>query len=112
MPLRIRDLMLITDHINLTGQNPLIGPNDPEQGPRFTDMSQAYDAEYQAKIKTSRFADGIGFEGRCLPGLTGPTYETPEILMPYSGQTLSVCPMCRKPLWLVMQVCAFRYFQI
>ena len=76
------DLMLITDHINLTGQNPLIGPNDPEQGPRFTDMSQAYDAEYQAKIKQVASQMGLDLKEGVYLGLTGPTYETPaEIRM-------------------------------
>ena len=76
------DLMLITDHINLTGQNPLIGPNDPEQGPRFTDMSQAYDAEYQAKIKQVASQMGLDLKEGVYLGLAGPTYETPaEIRM-------------------------------
>ena len=74
------DLMLITDHINLmgmTGNNPLFGPNDPTLGPRFPDMSQAYDAELR------RLARRVGQE-RDLPlhegvyaSLSGPSFETP-----------------------------------
>ena len=47
------DLMLITDHINFTGENPLIGPNEDEMGPRFPDMSQAYTPDYQATAKAA-----------------------------------------------------------
>lgn len=70
-------LVLISDHINLQGTNPLIGPNDDSLGPRFPDMSDAYDADFRAKAKET--ARSLGFE---LPegvyaGLLGPSYETP-----------------------------------
>ncbi|MEJ2555515.1 MAG: purine-nucleoside phosphorylase [Anaerolineae bacterium] len=74
------DLMLITDHINLIGMaglNPLRGPNLDEFGPRFPDMSQAYDPVLQATAR--RVAAGLGFtlqEGVYMC-LAGPTFETP-----------------------------------
>jgi purine-nucleoside phosphorylase len=74
------DLMLITDHINLIGMaglNPLRGPNLDEFGPRFPDMSQAYDPVLQATAR--RIAAGLGFtlqEGIYMC-LAGPTFETP-----------------------------------
>ncbi|WP_410514736.1 purine-nucleoside phosphorylase [Paenibacillus sp. BR2-3] len=80
------DLMLITDHLNMTGDNPLIGPNDPELGVRFPDMSRAYDPEYIALAK--KLATEVkGPEGETLQlqegvyaGISGPTYETPAEL--------------------------------
>ena len=76
------DLMLIQDHINFTGANPLMGPNDSEMGPRFTDMSQAYDKQYQQIIKDTAEKNGIALKQGVYFGLTGPTYETPaEIKM-------------------------------
>jgi purine-nucleoside phosphorylase len=77
------DLMLITDHINLIGMagpNPLRGPNDPQLGPRFPDMSQAYDPELR-RIAL-KVADELGFVLRqgvyiCL---AGPSFETPADL--------------------------------
>lgn len=71
------DLMIITDHINMTGDNPLLGPNDSEMGPRFTDMSAAYDKEYQAVVEKVANKHGITIQKGVYLGLTGPTYETP-----------------------------------
>ncbi|MGP6140062.1 purine-nucleoside phosphorylase [Jeotgalibaca sp. A127] len=76
------DLMLITDHINFTGQNPLIGKNDDEMGPRFPDMSETYDKEYQEKIKEVATEMGVSLKEGVYMGFSGPTYETPaEIVM-------------------------------
>jgi purine-nucleoside phosphorylase len=76
------DLMLITDHINLIGTNPLIGPNIEELGARFPDMSEAYDPSMRAAAM--RVAEESGFPLRqgVYVGVTGPSYETPaEIRM-------------------------------
>jgi purine-nucleoside phosphorylase len=76
------DLMLILDHLNLTGHNPLIGPNEPALGPRFPDMTDAYDpALREAALAASRDADVALHQG-VYAGLLGPNYETPaEIRM-------------------------------
>ncbi len=77
------DLMLITDHINLIGMaglNPLRGPNDPELGPRFVDMSQAYDVKLREMAL--RVAQGLGIplhQGVYIC-LAGPSFETPADL--------------------------------
>lgn len=76
------DLMLIDDHINKMGDNPLIGPNNNELGDRFPDMSKAYDTLYLAHA--DKCADKIGLAVRhgVYVGNTGPAYETPaEIKM-------------------------------
>lgn len=81
------DLMLISDHINLTGDNPLIGANDPRFGVRFPDMSSAYDKEYRALAR--RLASDVrGSEGQALrlvegvySGISGPAYMTPSELI-------------------------------
>lgn len=76
------DLMIINDHINLTGDNPLLGPNDSNLGERFTDMSEAYDKEYQKLIRQSAESLDVTLQEGVYLGLTGPTYETPaEIRM-------------------------------
>ncbi|AZP05296.1 purine-nucleoside phosphorylase [Jeotgalibaca ciconiae] len=76
------DLMLIQDHINFTAQNPLIGPNDEEMGPRFPDMSQTYDSDYQEKIKSVAKKMNVAIKEGVYMGFSGPTYETPaEIKM-------------------------------
>lgn len=80
---RVGDLMLITDHINLVGMagfNPLRGPNDPALGPRFPDMSQAYDEGL--RLIAQRVARDLGFELQqgVYIMLAGPTFETPADL--------------------------------
>ena len=76
------DLMLISDHINLMGGNPLLGPNIDELGPRFPDMSEAYPENLRAMAKeVGRDLDLMLKEGIYL-ALSGPAYETPaEIRM-------------------------------
>lgn len=70
-------LMTITDHINFTGQNPLIGENLDDFGPRFPDMSDAYTATYRQIANQVANRLGIKLEGGVYIGVTGPTYETP-----------------------------------
>lgn len=72
---RTGDLMVITDHINLI-PNPLIGPNDPELGPRFPDMSEPYDAGLIALAAEVACREGIQLQYGCYIGVTGPTFET------------------------------------
>ena len=71
------DLMLITDHINFTGQNPLIGANLDEFGPRFPDMSDAYTADYRAIAHKVAEKIGITLDEGVYLGVSGPCYETP-----------------------------------
>lgn len=80
------DLMLISDHLNMTGDNPLIGPNHSELGVRFPDMSEAYNRDYRTLARELAGAvvgeDGVPLklqEG-VYAGITGPTYCTPAEL--------------------------------
>lgn len=71
------DLMLITDHINCMGTNPLIGANDERFGPRFPDMSEAYNKELRNAAKQIAKKQGLDIKEGVYVGNTGPTYETP-----------------------------------
>ncbi|WP_210609734.1 purine-nucleoside phosphorylase [Priestia flexa] len=71
------DLMLISDHINNFGTNPLIGPNDSELGVRFPDMSTAYCPKLRALAKDVASELNIAVQEGVYVGNTGPTYETP-----------------------------------
>ena len=76
------DLMLISDHINLMGTNPLTGPNLDELGPRFPDMSEAYDSEMRGIALEAARQMEIPLHQGVYIGLLGPSYETPaEIRM-------------------------------
>ena len=75
-------LVLISDHLNLMGTNPLLGPNDPRFGPRFPDMTDVYDREYQEAAVAEAHAMGVDLRRGIYAALTGPSYETPaEIRM-------------------------------
>ena len=80
---RAGDVMLITDHINLIGMgglNPLRGPNLDEFGPRFPDMSQAYDLGLQAVAKQVAAEANVPLRQGVYVGLAGPSFETPADL--------------------------------
>ena len=70
-------LALISDHVNLQGSHPLIGPNDDAEGPRFPDMSEAYSAKYRAIAHGVARQLKIQLEEGVYAALTGPSYETP-----------------------------------
>lgn len=70
-------LMLIDDHLNLTGTSPLIGPNNDKRGPRFPDMGAAYDPALRAQFRVAAAKLGISLPSGIYAGLLGPTYETP-----------------------------------
>ncbi|GGD00159.1 purine-nucleoside phosphorylase [Pontibacillus salipaludis] len=70
------DLMIITDHINNMGDNPLIGKNDDELGARFPDMSKAYDVELTNHAKACADRLGLKVQEGVYVGNTGPSYET------------------------------------
>ena len=79
------DLMIITDHINFMGSNPLMGPNDPDLGPRFPDMSQAYEPDLIALAERAALAEGIAIRKGVYAGVHGPSYETPAELRMLRG---------------------------
>jgi inosine/guanosine/xanthosine phosphorylase family protein len=70
-------LMAITDHMNLTGRTALLGPNDDALGPRFTDLTDAWDAELRGRLLAAASAERVELREGIYVGLLGPTYETP-----------------------------------
>jgi purine-nucleoside phosphorylase len=70
-------LVLIRDHINLQGTNPLVGPNDDRFGVRFPDMSRAYDRDYRQLAREEAAKLGIPLHEGVYAALLGPSYETP-----------------------------------
>ena len=76
------ELMVISDQLNLTGLNPLQGPEDQELGPRFIDMTEGYHPKLRALCEASGRAIGLNLRKGVYAGLLGPSYETPaEIRM-------------------------------
>jgi purine-nucleoside phosphorylase len=71
------DLMLVTDHLNLMGTSPLLGPNDDRMGPRFPDMSRAYDERLGGALLAVARKAGIPVREGIYAALLGPSYETP-----------------------------------
>lgn len=73
----VGDFMLIEDHINLTGKSPLTGPNADELGPRFNDMTFAYDPVLREKAMEASRACGVPLRRGVYMGVNGPQFETP-----------------------------------
>jgi purine-nucleoside phosphorylase len=71
------ELVLISDHINFLGRNPLTGPNDVRFGPRFFDMTEAYSKRLRSLARQAAQEVGFGFSEGIYLALSGPSYETP-----------------------------------
>lgn len=74
---RAGTLMVIADHLNLTGRTPLIGPNANAIGPRFPDLTEAWSRRWRAALRAAGAAEGVPLEEGIYAGLLGPSYETP-----------------------------------
>lgn len=78
-------LMVIADHINLTGRTPLLGPNADEIGPRFPDLTHVYAPANRERLHAAAQAEGTSLEEGIYVGLLGPTYETPAEVRMFRG---------------------------
>ncbi len=74
---RAGTLMVISDHLNLTGRTPLLGPNADRLGPRFPDLTNVYDPLLRERLHAAARAEGTPLEEGVYVGLLGPSYETP-----------------------------------
>ena len=78
-------LMVIADHLNLTGRTPLLGPNADGIGPRFPDLTHVYAPANRERLHAAAQAEGTSLEEGIYVGLLGPTYETPAEVRMFRG---------------------------
>jgi purine-nucleoside phosphorylase len=103
-------LMVMTDHINLTGRSGLLGPNADELGPRFPDLTDAWSPRLRARLHAAAAIEGVEFREGVYVGLTGPTYETPAEVRMYAGLGgdavgMSTVLECIAARWIGLEVC-------
>lgn len=106
---QVGDLVIIRDHINLL-PNPLIGPNMEQFGPRFPDMTCAYDLELQALAHKTAAEMGIEVKEGVYLGSTGPTYETPAEVRFFRSAGADLVGMSTVPEVIVARHCGIRVF--
>jgi purine-nucleoside phosphorylase len=103
-------LMVIRDHINLTGRSPLIGPNADELGPRFPDLTDAWSPGLRDRLHAAGDAEGVSLVEGVYVGLTGPNYETPaevRMLAAMGGHAVGMSTVleCIAARWVGLDVC-------
>lgn len=91
------DLVLISDHLNLTGQNPLFGSNDDRLGPRFPDMTHTYDAGLRSRAQKVGHEVDVPLKQGVYAWFTGPTYETPAEVRMAAGMGAHLVGMSTVP---------------
>lgn len=108
---KVGDLMIIRDHINMM-PNPLIGPNDERFGPRFPDMTRAYDRSFIQLMESIAADNGVALKKGVYVGLTGPTYETPAEYAFYGKGGGDAVGMSTVPEVIVARHAGIRVFGI
>lgn len=103
-------LMIMNDHINLTGRSPLIGRNADALGPRFPDMTEAWSPRLRARLHAAAAAEGVDVREGVYVGLTGPTYETPAEVRMFAalgGDAVGMSTVleCIAARWVGLEVC-------
>lgn len=104
----VGDIMLIEDHINFQGRNPLIGKNDDELGPRFPDMTYAYDPELRAVAADCAERLGIDIKKGVYLSCTGPSYETPAEIRAFRILGADAVGMSTVPEVIAAVHCGYR----
>jgi purine-nucleoside phosphorylase len=102
------DLMVITDHINFMGQNPLIGPNEEQFGARFPDMTRAYSRDLIALAKQTAADNGILLREGVYIGYSGPSFETPAEIRLFQQFGGSAVGMSTVPEAIVASHCKMK----
>lgn len=103
-------LMVISDHLNLTGHNPLIGANAASIGERFTDLTDAWSPRLRRQLHDAGRAEGVELAEGIYVGLTGPNYETPAEVRMYAAMGghavgMSTVMECVAARWAGLEVC-------
>ena len=106
---KVGDLVIIKDHINML-PNPLVGPNMAEFGPRFPDMTCAYDLELQNRAQQIGIEMGVSLHRGVYFGSTGPTYETPAEIRFFHLVGADLVGMSTIPEVIVARHCGLRVF--
>lgn len=91
--LSIGDLVLLTDHINLSGANPMVGVTDDRLGQRFIDTSDLYSADLRERLKEACSQEGIALREGVYATLLGPSYETPAEIRMFGAQGVDLVGM-------------------
>ncbi len=103
-------LMVMRDHINLTGRNPLVGPNDDGLGERFPDLTEAWSPRLREGLQAAGSAEGVSLAEGVYVGLVGPNYETPaevRMLAGLGGHAVGMSTVleCIAARWVGLEVC-------
>ena len=106
------DLMLITDHINFMGTNPLIGKNDETLGTRFPDMSEVYSKELILKAEEIAQKLNINYQKGVYAATTGPSYETPSEVKMFRMLGANAVGMSTAPEAIVANYCGLKILGI
>lgn len=102
------DLMLISDHINLMGKNPLVGPNEPDFGPRFCDMSYTYTPALRELARSAADELDIPLREGVYLGCSGPSYETPAEIRAFRMLGADAVGMSTVPEAIAASHCGMR----
>lgn len=101
-------LMLVTDHINMQGTNPLVGHNDDDFGPRFPAMTNAYDPELQRTFRRCAREIGVALSEGVYVALLGPCFETPAEIRAFARLGGNAVGMSTVPEVIVARHCGMR----
>ena len=101
-------LMMLSDHINMLGANPLVGANDERFGPRFPDMTAVYDAGLRASLRETADALGITLHEGVYLALLGPNFETPAEIRAFRTIGADAVGMSTVPEAIVARHCGLK----